>query len=324
MNREEITILENKIKNGYLISSDEALALASIDDRELLYNLANSLRIHFNGDRFESCSIINAKSGRCPEDCKWCSQSAFHNTKIEVYPLIPAVEALDMARHNSSKKVERFSLVTSGKRLSDIDTIKISSIYKRLRDDVDIKLCASLGLMTKSQMQVLFDSGVSRYHCNIESAPSHFSTLCTTHTIEDKRATLEAAREVGMQICSGGIIGMGESLEQRVEFAMLLRDIAPDSIPLNILSPIPNTPLEDMPPLSETDILTAIAIIKVINPTISLRFAGGRAALSVEGQRKALSGGISGAIVGDLLTTAGATNIDTDMNIAKGEGFVTR
>ncbi len=321
MNRKEITIIENKIKKGYNISSSEALELANIEDRELLYNLANNLRIHFNGNTFESCSIINAKSGRCPEDCKWCSQSAFYKTKIDSYPLIPAKSAVEMATHNTNKGVERFSLVASGKRLSDTDTLKAAEIYEKLRKDVDIKLCASLGLMTKSQLQTLFNSGVTRYHCNIESAPSHFSELCTTHTINDKIATLKAAKEVGMQTCSGGIIGMGESLEQRIEFAMVLRDIAPDSIPINILSPIPNTPLEDTPPLTEKEILTAIAIIKVVNPTISLRFAGGRGALSFTGQQKALNCGISGAIVGDLLTTAGATNIETDMNMAKNNGF---
>lgn len=321
MNCKDIYILGSKIKEGYQINSAEAYQLTQTEDKEALYALACDLRKHFNGNKFESCSIINAKSGRCPEDCKWCSQSTFHSTKIDVYPLIKESEALDMALHNRSKGVERFSLVTSGRKLSTKETMLTADIYSSLKEKSDIKLCASLGLMSKEKLEVLYKSGVTRYHCNIESAPSHFNTLCTTHTLEDKLATLRAAREVGMELCSGGIIGMGESMEQRIEFAMTLREIAPDSIPLNILSPIPGTPLENMPPLSQEEILASIAIIKIVNPAIPLRFAGGRGALSSAGVTKALHSGISGAIVGDMLTTAGATDINSDFKRATEEGF---
>lgn len=321
MNRKEIEILESKIKEGYEISSEEALELMHIEDKELLYDMADRLREHFNGNDFDACSIINARSGKCSEDCKWCSQSKFYKTNINVYPLVAEKEAIDMAVNNSSKGVGRFSLVTSGRTLSDQEVQKVCDIYKSIEKNSNISLCASMGLLNKSQLAELYKCGVNRYHCNLESAPSHFSKLCTTHTIEDKIKTIEAARAVGMDICSGGIIGMGETEEQRVEFALFLRKIAPDSIPINILNPIKGTPLENTAPLSQTEILTTLAIFRVINPRSAIRFAGGRGALSETAQKRALRCGVNGAIVGDMLTTIGDKDIESDKAMIKSIGY---
>ncbi|MFI3315767.1 MAG: biotin synthase BioB, partial [Rikenellaceae bacterium] len=216
------------------------------------------------------------------------------------------------ATNNHNKGVRRFSLVTSGRTLSDSEVQKAAKIYSALSKGNSIKLCASMGLLAKEQLELLYKSGVSRYHCNLESAPSMFSRLCTTHTIEDKLATIKAAREVGMKICSGGIIGMGESMAQRIEFALLLRKVAPDSIPLNILNPIKGTALEHTQPLSQEEILVSLAMFRIVNPEASIRFAGGRGALSPQGQITALQCGINGAIVGDLLTTIGDKDIEAD------------
>lgn len=321
MNRKEIEILESKIKGGYEISSEEALELMHIEDKELLYDMADRLREHFNGNDFDACSIINARSGKCSEDCKWCSQSKFYKTNIDVYPLVAEKEAVDMAVNNSSKGVGRFSLVTSGRTLSDQEVQKVCDIYKSIEKSSNISLCASMGLLNQLQLAELYKCGVNRYHCNLESAPSHFSKLCTTHTIEDKIKTIEAARAVGMDICSGGIIGMGETEEQRVEFALFLRKIAPDSIPINILNPIKGTPLENTAPLSQTEILTTLAIFRVINPRSAIRFAGGRGALSETAQKRALRCGVNGAIVGDMLTTIGDKDIESDKAMIKSIGY---
>lgn len=321
MNRKEIEKLESKIKDCHNITTEEALELLKIEDKELLYNMADRLREYFGGNDFDMCSIINARSGKCSEDCKWCSQSKFHKTNINTYPLIAEKEAIEMAVNNRNKGVNKFSLVTSGRTLSDQDVEKICNIYKSIKDKTDINLCASMGLLNKSQLAELYKCGVKRYHCNLESAPSHFPKLCTTHTIEDKIKTIKLAREVGMEICSGGIIGMGETAEQRVEFAMFLREIAPESIPINILNPIKGTPLENSIALSQTDILTTLAIFKITNPRSAIRFAGGRSALNEASQKIALKCGVSGAIVGDMLTTIGDKDIESDKAMINSIGY---
>lgn len=315
----DILELEEQIKSGYLV--DEALAMELIErytHRELMA-LAERLRLHFLGSKIDTCSIINARSGRCSEDCKWCSQSKFFKTSVEVYPLISREKALEMALHNASKGVGRFSLVTSGRAVEGAQMDEVCEIYRTIAKETPIKLCASMGLISREDMQKLADCGIGHYHCNLETAPSHFSTLCSTHTIEDKLKTISYARDCGMRICSGGIIGMGESMAQRVELAVLLQKSGVDSIPINILNPIKGTPLEKSAPLTDVEVLTTFAIFRIINPKAKIRFAGGR--LQIEHiQEQALKGGISGALVGDLLTTVG-DNIDRDMAMFRRLGF---
>ncbi len=312
--------LAAKIKNGYLISRNEALELASVPDKNALYSLANELREHFSGNHFDICSIMNARSGRCSEDCKWCAQSRHYHTDTEIYPLVTSDEAVALAAHNAKKGVHRFSLVTSGRTMSPKETEKACEIYKNIQKHVDIKLCASMGLLEKEELQALYDSGVKRYHCNLETAPSFFPKLCTTHTTEDKLKTIRYAKEVGMEICSGGIIGMGESMEQRIEFAFTLRETGVDSIPINILTPIKGTPLENTQPLTDEEILTTVALFRIINPATVLRLAGGRK-LVAHIQKQLLHSGINAVITGDMLTTSGYT-IETDKTLISESGYI--
>jgi len=316
----DVTALKERILEGYQITMDEALALVNLDDKELLYQLADDIRRHFLKNDFEMCSIINARSGKCSEDCKWCSQSAHHDTNVEVYPLISSPVAVAQARDNAKHGVAKFSLVTSGRTLSQGDIDKSCGIYNDIRREVDIHLCASMGLLTKAQLQQLASSGVEHYHCNLETAPSFFPTLCTTHTIAEKLQTISWAKEAGLGICSGGIIGMGETQEQRVEFAFTLRDIDAQSIPINILNPIEGTPLAgNTQKLTEEEILTTFAIFRVVNPKAKIRFAAGRQEIA-HIMDKALRCGMSAALVGDLLTTLGSS-VAQDVEMLERNGY---
>lgn len=316
---ESVSGLEKKIEEGYRPDYDEALSLMRSLSLEDLCALAHALRLRYQGKRVDMCSIMNARSGKCGEDCKWCSQSRFHHTDIEVYPLVDAESALREAVHNASKGVSRFSLVTSGRALSPADAERISAIYRRIGSECPIKLCASLGLLNREQLFQLKESGVTRYHCNLETAPSYFPQVCTTHTIEEKLQTIEWAREAGLEICSGGIIGMGESEEQRVEFALAIRRTGAVSIPVNILNPIPGTRLAGMPPLKDEEVIRAVAMIRILNPEASVRLAGGRSRIKAV-EPELFRCGISGSIVGDLLTTTGS-DIDTDKAMFLRLGF---
>lgn len=309
MNLNELT---KKIKNGYRVSTKEAIYLYENVSVDELSKNANLLRKAFDGEKFETCSIVNARSGKCSENCKWCAQSTFYKTFVEVYPLLGMDEITTIAKYNAHHDVGSCSLVTSGRKLDTNDIQKIIPVYEYMRDTIDIKLCASMGLLEKTELQKLYNAGCNRYHCNLETASSYFSTLCSTHTIEDKIQTIKWAQEVGMTVCSGGIIGMGETAEQRIEFAMLLRDLDVDSVPINVLNPIKGTPLEKTKPLSDEDILKTIALFKIIHPRARMRFAGGRVLIS-HIQERAVNGGISAAIVGDLLTTLG---IDMQKDLA--------
>lgn len=316
---ESVSGLEKKIEEGYRPDYDEALSLMRSLSLEDLCALAHALRLRYQGKRVDMCSIMNARSGKCGEDCKWCSQSRFHHTDIEVYPLVDAESALREAVHNASKGVSRFSLVTSGRALSPADAERICAIYRRIGSECPIKLCASLGLLNREQLFQLKESGVTRYHCNLETAPSYFPQVCTTHTIEEKLQTIEWAREAGLEICSGGIIGMGESEEQRVEFALALRRTGAVSIPVNILNPIPGTRLAGTPPLKDEEVIRAVAMIRILNPEASVRLAGGRSRIKAV-EPELFRCGISGSIVGDLLTTTGS-DIDTDKAMFLRLGF---
>lgn len=312
--------MKQKIIEGYRLTHNEAVELLNTTSREELYKLANDLREHFHRRHIATCMIMNAKSGACSEDCKWCSQSRLHQTSTPVYRLVSAGEALKDAQVAESSRVEMFGLVTSGKRVSAKEIDQLTCIYNKLRTKTPkLRLCSSLGLVSKADLQKLYDAGVRRYHCNIETAPSFFPRLCSTHTMDEKIATIKAAQEVGMGICSGGIIGMGETMEQRVEMAVLLQQLNVNSIPVNLLQPIQGTPLEHTTPLTDEEVLTAFAIFRIVNPTADIRFAAGRLQIK-HIQEQALRCGVSASLVGDMLTTVGS-KVNEDFTTFKQLGY---
>lgn len=314
-----IEVLKEKVLNGGRISREEAVELSREEDKQSLYRAAGEIRDKLAGRRFDTCSIINARSGRCSEDCKWCAQSAFFKTDIEEYELVSEKVCLEMAKLNDEYGVDKFSFVTSGRTLSDRNIDRLCEYARKIKENSNLHLCASMGLLNKAQLQKLLDAGIRRYHCNLETSSAYFPSLCTTHSVEEKIRTIRAAQEIGMEVCSGGIIGMGESMEDRIDLAMTLRELNIKSIPLNVLNPIPGTPLEGTPALSDEEVLTTIAVFRFIHPDAYLRFAGGRM-LIAHIETEAIRAGINAAIVGDLLTTVGS-KVREDMEKVKEMGF---
>lgn len=320
MIEKSIQQIKDKVIAGRAVDQSDVDFLATREGDPELYDAAAEITRVMTPRTFDSCSIINARSGRCSENCKWCAQSGHYNTGCDTYDLVDEAQCMAEASYNHSKGIKRFSLVASGRAVRGEALKKVCRMLKRVKDEVGISTCASLGLIGREELQQLWDAGVRRYHCNLEAAPSYFGKLCTTHTIDDKIATINEARAIGFEVCSGGIIGMGETAAQRYELAMKLREINPSSIPINILCPIPGTPLADAAPLTDDEILTTIAIFRFIHPTVQLRFAGGRTKLSRDTQLRALLIGINGGIMGDMLTTVGS-QIDDDRRLTAEAGY---
>lgn len=315
-----IALRDRVLETAAGISRDEALQLAQYPDIDALCDAANMITDRFAPRRIDSCSIVNARSGLCGEDCKWCAQATRHHSGCNTYNFIDEEEVMHMARENEKGGVRRFSLVTSGKRVSEKDMPVFCDMYRRLSRETGLDLCASMGLLTLEELKMLREAGVRRYHCNLETSPNYFPTLCTTHTIEEKKRTIRAARQAGMEVCSGGIIGMGETMADRIDLALEVRDLGVDSVPVNILNPIKGTPLENQPLLSEEEIIRTVALFRFILPDKVIRFAGGRRRLSHESTLRILRGGMNGALVGDLLTSIGNT-MEEDRTLFSEAGF---
>ncbi|MDH3348074.1 MAG: biotin synthase BioB [Desulfobulbaceae bacterium] len=304
-----IKSLVKSIISGEKLDVTTARELLHYPDGEELFAGADTLRRHFCGNRFHLCSIINARSGECSEDCIFCAQSVHHCTEIEKYDLIAPGKALDMAINNDEHGVRRLSLVTSGRTVSISMLARLQELYELMGEKTSLLFCASMGLLDKSKAHDLKKMGVSRYHCNLEACQEFFPQVCTTHSWEQKVNTLEVARSAGMEVCSGGIIGMGESSEQRLALAFELRELGVRSIPINVLTPIPATPLGHLNALETEEVLRVIACFRFINPAAVIRLAGGRQLL-VDEQYRCFSSGANGAIVGDYLTTVGSKIAD--------------
>lgn len=314
--------LANEIIEGKRITREDDLSIFLNCDLEELCQGADKIREHFMGNRVDLCSIINGRSGRCPEDCKYCAQSAHHHTSCEVYDFLEEETILDACKLNEAEGVTRFSIVTSGKALTGEEFEKAIHAYETMHKECKIELCASMGFLTLEQFQRLKEAGVTSYHHNIETSKRNFPNICTTHTYEQKIETLKKVKEAGLYVCSGGIIGMGETWEDRLDMAISLAEAGADSIPINALMPIKGTPLENQEMLTEPEILRTIAFFRYINPTAEIRLAAGRALLSNDGEL-AFRSGASATITGNMLTTAACATIRSDKKMLKDMGRTT-
>lgn len=304
--------------NSHVLEREEACALSSLpweDNLELLA-VANTVR-QLRGPRGTgTCAIINAKSGKCPENCAFCAQSAHYHTNAPVYPLMGTDELLRHAEEMAAHGISRCGIVTSGTALSDRDLDCLCASIEIMRARVGISLCASLGLLTEEKATRLREAGISRYHHNLETSRSHFPAICTTHAYDQDIETLRIARKAGLEVCSCGIFGLGETWEQRVELLGDLADIGVDSLPLNFLCPVPGTPMGERSPLDPKEALRVVALARLMHPAREIIVCGGRLSTLGEEQSWVLASGASAIMTGNYLTTRGCGYRDDDALLA--------
>lgn len=298
--------IQSKLENGDPINLSEALELMKLQGSECmeLFSLANCVRSRL-GNRVDLCSIFNAKCGMCPEDCKFCAQSAHNDADVIPYPLMDEEEILNMAQMMEEEGAARFCIVTSGKEVESEDFDRVLSSLRRIRKETALSLCISIGMLTEEKAYALKKAGASRIHHNLETSKSFFKNICTTHSYEEKIRTVEIAKEAGLEVCCGGIIGIGESIRDRIELAFTLRELDIDSIPINILNPIAGTPLSGAKALAPIEVLKTIAVFRLILPEKNIRVAGGREKNLRDLQCLCLLSGANGLLLGNYLTTLG-------------------
>ncbi len=314
--------MKQKIYSGENITREEAILLTR-EPLEELTAAADEIREKLCGNRFDMCTIINGKCGRCSEDCKYCAQSAhYHTNCVESYPLLSTEKLLEGARHNKEQGVLRYSIVTSGRSLNEKEVTQVCESIRAIRQQVGIEVCVSFGLLNESQFRKVKEAGASRVHCNLESSRRYFPQVCTTHTYDQKIETLKAAKRAGLSICSGGIIGLGETMEDRIDMVLTARELGVKSVPVNLLNPIPGTPYENNRVLTNDELCLTVAVFRFIIPDGNIRLAGGRGLIGDKGE-KCFRSGANAAISGDMLTTAGIT-VETDSRLLCELGYEIR
>lgn len=300
--------LGKKVLAGEQLTFDEALSLTTIDtcDIPILLGIANKVREKFTGNRVDTCQIVNARSGNCSENCKFCAQSAHHETQIETYPLLSEEAILGAARKAESDHAYRFCVVTAGCGMhGDADFEQILSFIRRIGDETELERCCSLGTLNEEHVNSLKAAGITRYHHNLETSESYFPTICTTHTFQERVDTIRRIKAAGMEVCSGGIIGMGEEWRHRIEMAFTLRELNVDSVPINVLNPVKGTALENQERLDPMEVLQAFAVFRMILPKKIIRYAGGREQALGELVPLGFLSGVNGMLIGNYLTTSG-------------------
>lgn len=294
--------------SGKGITRDEAFFILGLDQKYLfhLFIWTDRIRQTFNGNRVDLCSVINARSGGCSEDCSFCSQSAHFSTGIASYPLLPPETILEGARAAKSSGATKFCLATSGKGIKNKRELeKICTIVERIRNEVGIGVCATLGALSDDEMAALKTAGLTRFHHNLETAEAYFSKVCTTHTYQDRVDRIQAAKRIGFSTCSGGIFGIGERIEHRVDLAFEIMALNVDSVPINFLMPVQGTPLAYTPPISPADALKIIALFRFLMPDKEIRVCGGRISALRDLHPLIFAGGANGMMIGNYLTKSG-------------------
>lgn len=311
--------LAEQIISGARLGRRDDLGVLLETGLEELCRAADQVHRALCGDRGELCTIVNGRSGRCSEDCRFCAQSCHYHTGAEEYPFLPVQEIVEEGKRNEAAGVHRYSIVTAGRGLHGRELDHALEAYRRLGAETGLALCASHGLQSVEEFQAMREAGVTRYHANLETSRRNFPNICTTHTYEDKLENIRRAQAAGLEVCSGGILGMGETWKDRLDMALDLSELGVVSIPLNLLTPIPGTPLEEAEPLTEGDVFRSVAIFRLLNPTAWIRMAAGRRRFA-DGGKMLFRCGANAAITGDMLTTTG-TGIAEDRTMFAQLGY---
>lgn len=311
--------LAKEIIDGRRLTRSDDLSIFEHADLNELAEGADLIRQAFCQNRVHLCTIINGRSGKCGEDCKFCAQSAFSQTGCETYDMLDEDTILRDCKEKEAAGVHSYSIVTAGRTVAGKDLEKLVKIFERLHKECNVHLCSSNGLLSYDAFVRLKAAGVETYHENIETSRRNFPHICTTHTYEDKIEKICLAKKAGLNVCSGGIIGMGETWEDRIDMAVSLSELEIFSIPLNALRPIPGTPLGELPPLTEDEIVRTVAIFRYLNPTAYIRMAAGRSYFE-DGGKRLFTSGANAAITGNMLTTIG-NNIREDMQMFTELGY---
>lgn len=315
----DIKQITEEIIEGRRLTRADDLSFLLEADLEALCAGANEIREKFCGNNVSLCSIINGRSGKCSEDCKFCAQSGHHHTGIETYSFLEVNQIVEDCKKHADKGVHRYSIVTAGRTLKGKDLETACKAYKKMSDACEIELCGSHGLLDEEAFKALKANGITMYHENIETSRRNFPNICTTHTYDEKIECIKLAQSIGLKVCSGGIIGMGETFEDRIDMAVSLAELGVHSIPINALMAIKGTAYENIEPLTEPEILRTIAIFRFLNPTADIRLAAGRILMEDSGKKAFLSGA-NATLTGDLLTTSG-NNIEEDKKMLIELGF---
>lgn len=322
---QQIDTLTERVLQGGQISSDEALWLMQLDSTYLPWLMAGADRIRktCRGNEIEVCAISNVRSGNCSENCSFCSQSGHYDTNGPVYGYIDEAQLLEQARRARQWGVSDLGIVSKGWGVrNEKEHQQLASYLDTLKTESDIGRCASLGVLDRQSAQRLKDAGLENYHHNLETAESYFDNICTTHSYQENIDTIAAAVDAGLRVCAGGILGMGESLQQRVEMADTLRKLGVESVPMNFLSPVDGTPMGDREPMAAMEILNCIAVYRYMLPSAEIRIAGGRQFLG-DMQSMIFMAGASGVMIGDYLTTKGR-QVDDDLKMLDDLGLRVR
>ena len=315
--------IEKKILKGNHPYREEAFYVANISGAEIfeLFVSANIIRNHFRGTNVDLCSIVNAKSGACPEDCSFCVQSSKSKADIKVYPLIDKKIVVKQAKKAKNSGAKRFSIVTSGRKVSSRDLSAIADMISEIRES-GLLPCASLGMLREKELAILKTAGLDRYHHNLETSERFFPQICRTHNFTDKLKTIEAVKSAGLSICSGGIFGMGETWQDRIDMAFMLKELNVDSVPINFLIPIKGTALGYREFLHPFEALKIISLYRFILPQKEIRICGGRMQVLGEFNSMVFFAGADSLLTGNYLTTSGR-NYEDDLRLIKTYGFTT-
>jgi biotin synthase len=296
----------NKVLSGTGLTKDDAREIASADGADVteLFAQADKIRRHYRGNVADLCSIVSAKTGACPEDCAYCSQSARSKAEVKRTKLIAKGEVLKRAEAAKRQGARRFCVVTSGKKATGGELEKIAEMVSGVRG-LGLLPCATLGLLAEDELSLLRDAGLHRYHHNLETSRRYFPEICSTHTYDDKLATVGAAERLGLSVCSGGIFGMGETWDDRIDMAFELRELGVDSVPVNFLVPVKGTPLGHLKPISPMEALKIVSLFRFILPDKEIRVCGGRLQTLGEFNSWVFLAGADGLLTGDCLTVSG-------------------